>query len=86
MISKSSVVNASGICFQLLLKHEHDDLPTVFVYIPAVLAAVTVHSHDVAHLVLQARTVLDLLLNASSEETLEHGTRNRLNGRLSGQR
>lgn len=37
----------------------------------AVLAAVPVHAHDETLLVLHAHLVVDVLLNAASEETLE---------------
>lgn len=37
----------------------------------AVLAAVSVHAHDETLLILHAHLVMDILLNAASEETLE---------------
>jgi len=40
------------------------------------LTPVPVHSHDVALLVLQTCAVLDLLLDASAEETLRNNRRN----------
>ena len=37
-----------------------------------VLAPVAVHAHDEAVLVLHAHLVVDVLLNAATEETLQH--------------
>ena len=39
-------------------------------YIPAVLASVPVHPHDITLLVLETRPVLNLLLDTAAEESL----------------
>lgn len=41
----------------------------------AVLAAVAVHAHDETVFILHAHLVVDILLNAASEETLEKASR-----------
>lgn len=40
----------------------------------AVLAPVSVHAHDETLLILHTHLVVDILLNAASEETLKGGT------------
>ena len=47
---------------------------TVLCSVPAVLAAVSVDPRNETHLVLQARSVVDLLLNATTKETLHDNT------------
>jgi len=51
------------------------DIYLFYVYVavglPAVLASVAVDASDQAHLVLEAGAVVDLLLDAATEETLQ---------------